>query len=203
MKKPILLFLAFISSILFYGQSIEGNPIDIKASPYITPQGASLEISGNVANTKTTQNIAIKVVSPENKITNYKIKTNENGKFLFTFKDTKLQGKYTVYGTPEDGKLTANAIFYVLNEAAIAADIKKTNSKITTTIERSIEVFLSKVKDLPKDEGLEERIAKIQDLKIKLSKTKADDEKIASKLKDLLKEWKTAPSAYVYIQKKH
>lgn len=203
MKKSIFLFFALLVSMTIFGQSVEGNPIEIKANPYITPQGATLEISGNVANTKKVQSIAIKVVSPDKKATNYAIKTNESGKFLFTFKDTKLQGKYTVYGTPEDGKLTANADFYVLNEAAVTADIQKTNSKITTTIERSIEVFLSKVKDLPKDEGLEERISKIQELKIKLSKTKADDEQIASKLKDLLKEWKTAPSAYAYIQKTH
>jgi hypothetical protein len=203
MRNVFFILIALLLSVHNYAQSIEGNPIEIKASPYITPQGGTLEISGNVANTKKVQSVALKVELPNNTVTNYTIKTNENGAFLFTYKDTKLQGKYKVFATPEDGKITANSEFYVLTTAAISADFQKTESKLTTTIERSIEVFLSKVKDLPKDEGLDERIKKIQDLKIKLGKTKADDEAMASKLKDLLDEWKKSPDAYVYVQKTH
>ncbi len=203
MQKITILFLVVLGFNKVYCQSVEGNPIEIKASPLITPQGATTEISGTVANTKKVQTIGMQITLPSKKVTNYTIKSTDKGIFLFKYTGTEEQGQYSVAATPEDGIITAIDTFYVLSTKAITAEVQKTQSKVTTTIQRSIEVFLSKVKDLPKDDGLDERVKKIDDLKIKLSKTKADDEVIATKLKDLLEEWKIAPSALAYAQKTH
>jgi hypothetical protein len=203
MQKIFCFFIVLIFTQPLFSQPVEGNPIEVKASPYITPEGGVTEISGTVANTKKVQPVALQIKFPDNDVKDYAIKTTDKGIFLFKFTTTDQQGMYIVSATPEDGKLTATDTFYVLSTKAVTAEIQKTQSKITTTIQRSIEVFLSKVKDLPQDAGLDERIKKIDDLKIKLSKTKTDDEAIASKLKDLLEEWKKAPSALAYAQKTH
>ncbi len=200
-------FFFFIVTAIFnlriLAQVTEGNPVLVKAAPYIAPENGPVEISGTVASTKKEQQVSIVITLPGSQDLVYKINTNAGGSFLFTFTNTAQQGLYTVSATPEDGKITAKDSFYILSTKAVATEIQKTQSKITTTIQRSIEVFLNKAKDLPKDDGLNERINKLDALKIKLSKTKSDDESIATQLKDLLEEWKKAPAALAYIQKTH
>lgn len=203
MQKLFLTIFLCCGILRGFSQAVEGNPIELKASPYISPEGSVVEISGTVANTKKVQSVSLEIRFPDKTTKDFSIKTTDKGIFLFKFNTTAQQGLYAVSATPEDGIITVTDTFYVLTTKAITAEIQKTQSKVTTTIQRSIEVFLAKVKDLPQDAGLDERIKKIDELKIKLSKTKADDEAIASKLKDLLEEWKKAPDALIYIQKNH
>lgn len=156
--------LLLLTSFGFIGQEkTQAAPVDLVVTPKKALIGQPVVITGFTGQAEGKNQISIVIsIDKSSEKFNYTETVNKEGKFSFTFSETKKPGKYVVEVTAPDGKGKGTEQFEVHTIGGIAEEAEKAFNEINKRTKKQLSDLSSLANSLP---ASEERNKLIEDLK--------------------------------------